>query len=66
MTNKQFLSILALKGLNQSNWARIIGVSNNTVSTTLKRDKVPVLWRLAVLQIESYDDNEIDVLMGVN
>lgn len=66
MNSKEFKSTLALIGLNQSKWALIIGISNNTVTSTLKLNKVPVLWQLAVERLLDYSSEQIDQLLGVN
>lgn len=66
MTSNEFKSKLALIGLKQGQFARIIGVSDNTVSSTLKRDKMPVLWQLAIESLLHYSSEQIDQLMGVN
>jgi len=65
MNSNEFRSKLALIGLKQGQFAKIINVSANTVSSTLKRDNVPVLWCLAVESLLHYSSEQIDQLMGV-
>jgi hypothetical protein len=66
MNSNEFRSKLALIGLKQAQFAIIINVSANTVSSTLKRDNVPVLWQLAIESLLHYSSEQIDQLLGVN
>ncbi|MDG1857821.1 MAG: hypothetical protein P8I94_01880 [Emcibacteraceae bacterium] len=53
LTAKQFKRKLFDLDLNQSQFASIINVSNNTVTSQLKRDNISVLYSLAIIGLES-------------
>lgn len=53
LTTKEFKRKLFDLEINQSQFAKIIGVSANTVTTQLKRDNISPLYSLAVIGLES-------------
>lgn len=66
MNKREFKSKLMLIGINQGEYARIIRVTDNTITNTLKTDRIPVLWRLAIEALATYSEEQIDQLIGVD
>lgn len=58
MTSNEFKAKLALLGLNQSKYAKLINSTPNTISTMLKARTVPKIHEYALLGIEQSLNNQ--------